>query len=51
MELGMSASLVAREAGITAIQLFQWRKPVRKGNWQQQVPTNQSFRRRSCRKP
>lgn len=31
MEPGMSVSLVAREAGITASQLFQWRKAYAEG--------------------
>jgi transposase len=32
MEPGMSVSLVAREAGITASQLFQWRKAYTEGS-------------------
>lgn len=32
MEPGMSVSLLAREAGITASQLFQWRKAYTEGS-------------------
>jgi transposase-like protein len=32
MEPGMSVSLVAREAGVTASQLFQWRKAYTEGS-------------------
>lgn len=32
MEPGMSVSLVARQAGITASQLFQWRKAYTEGS-------------------
>lgn len=32
MEPGMSVSLVARDAGITASQLFQWRKAYTEGS-------------------
>lgn len=32
MEPGMSVSLIAREAGITASQLFQWRKAYTEGS-------------------
>jgi transposase len=32
MEPGMSASLVAQEAGVTASQLFQWRKAYTEGS-------------------
>jgi transposase-like protein len=32
MEPGMSVSLVTREAGITASQLFQWRKAYTEGS-------------------
>ena len=32
MEQGMTVSLVAREAGITTSQLFQWRKAYTEGS-------------------
>jgi transposase len=37
-EPGSSVSLVARQHGLTAAQLFQWRKAYLEGLWSQSVP-------------
>jgi transposase len=39
-EPGMSVSLVARKHGISASQLFNWRKLEREGPWSQYSPAN-----------
>lgn len=50
-EPGSSVSLVAREHGVTAAQVFQWRKATLKAPWWPLVQTKLWCRPLSCKKP